>query len=260
MKKNVMMRVASILLVLVLMSTSAISGTFAKYVTTADGADTARVAKFGVEVAVAGGLFSETYVAVADGNIPGSTNLTVESSNDDKLVAPGTQNDDGLTFKITGTPEVKVNVSISIDDATRKDVYLKKADGKYLNWTTGNDTTDKFNLANNYHPILYTLWDGNGAPVSGCQDVNILTIENYLENTLSKDYPAGTNLATALSGNVNGTFKLTWKWNFLNGLDEADTLLGNLAVDSAKFGPDLAADDYNLGAHIDLTVTVTQVD
>ena len=45
-----MMRVASALLVAVLLSTCAISGTFAKYVTEGSGSDTARVAKFGVTV------------------------------------------------------------------------------------------------------------------------------------------------------------------------------------------------------------------
>lgn len=45
MRKNRMMRAASALLVAVLMTTCTISGTFAKYVTSADSTDTARVAK-----------------------------------------------------------------------------------------------------------------------------------------------------------------------------------------------------------------------
>ena len=43
-------RILFTLLVAVMISTCAISGTFAKYVTEATGTDTARVAKFGVEV------------------------------------------------------------------------------------------------------------------------------------------------------------------------------------------------------------------
>ena len=62
MKKNTMMRVASALLVAVLLSTCAISGTFAKYVTTASGSDTARVAKWDVQISgIADGLFAKTY-------------------------------------------------------------------------------------------------------------------------------------------------------------------------------------------------------
>ena len=48
MRKNKMMRAASALMVAVLLTTCTISGTFAKYVTTAEGKDTARVAKFDV--------------------------------------------------------------------------------------------------------------------------------------------------------------------------------------------------------------------
>ena len=61
MKKNRMMRLASILLVATLMSTCTISGTFAKYVTTASGSDTARVAKWGVTVTANGALFDHVY-------------------------------------------------------------------------------------------------------------------------------------------------------------------------------------------------------
>ena len=48
MKKNVMMRVASALLVAVLMTTCAISGTFAKYTSSKTDSDSARVAVWGL--------------------------------------------------------------------------------------------------------------------------------------------------------------------------------------------------------------------
>ena len=51
MKKNKMMRLASFLLIAVLVSTSAISGTYAKYTTSGFAEDQARVAKWGVTVA-----------------------------------------------------------------------------------------------------------------------------------------------------------------------------------------------------------------
>ena len=49
MKKNKMMRLASGLLVAVLLTTSMISGTFAKYVTTESGSDSTRVAKWDID-------------------------------------------------------------------------------------------------------------------------------------------------------------------------------------------------------------------
>ena len=61
MKKNKMMRIASVLLVAVLISTCAISGTFAKYVTRAEGTDTARVAKWGILLTVEGSAFADKY-------------------------------------------------------------------------------------------------------------------------------------------------------------------------------------------------------
>lgn len=57
MEKNRMMRLASALLILTLLTTCMISGTFAKYTTQATGEDTARVAKWGVTVNVTSDLF-----------------------------------------------------------------------------------------------------------------------------------------------------------------------------------------------------------
>ena len=50
MKKNTMMRLAAILLVSVLLTTSVIGGTFAKYTTSDNATDNARVAKWGIKV------------------------------------------------------------------------------------------------------------------------------------------------------------------------------------------------------------------
>ena len=86
MKKNKMMRVASALLVAVLLTTCAISGTFAKYVSQATGSDTARVAKWGFQlegtamtdtftfdlfktVKDSDGTSTETDIKAADGSI-----------------------------------------------------------------------------------------------------------------------------------------------------------------------------------------------
>ena len=57
MKKNKMMRTASGLLVATLLTTSMISGTFAKYTTQDEASDSARVAKWGVTALATGSLF-----------------------------------------------------------------------------------------------------------------------------------------------------------------------------------------------------------
>ena len=81
MKKNTMMRLASFLLVAVLLTTCAISGTFAKYVTKTYQEDEARVAYWGFNQAAVDvdiNLFDDVY------------STTVDSENGDNVVAPGT--------------------------------------------------------------------------------------------------------------------------------------------------------------------------
>ena len=98
MKKNKMMRIASVLLVAVLLTTCAISGTFAKYVTSKERTDTARVAKFGVDLGVTvDGAFATEYdadVTVTDKDGAAIAKTVVSAADDqDNLVAPGTKGD-----------------------------------------------------------------------------------------------------------------------------------------------------------------------
>lgn len=91
MKKNVMMRTASALLVLVLLTTCIISGTFAKYTTSASGGDSARVAYWGFDKAASINidLFDDTYNNVASsGEIDGISNV----------IAPGTSKTTEFSF------------------------------------------------------------------------------------------------------------------------------------------------------------------
>ena len=120
MKKNKMMRIASVLLVAVILTTCAISGTFAKYVTSGNGSDTARVAKFGVAITANGDTFADAYDKVGDGT--GNSNKMVAYVTAGSTVKSGTQNDDVVApgtsgsmaaFTITGTPEVAVRVAFS---------------------------------------------------------------------------------------------------------------------------------------------------
>ncbi|MBQ1963297.1 MAG: hypothetical protein II369_04180, partial [Clostridia bacterium] len=105
MKKNKMMRIASFLLVAVLMSTCAISGTFAKYVTADTATDSARVAKWGVTIDISSyKAFEKSY------QNPEGTATTVQA--DVKVVAPGTTGT-LVNSTISGTPEVSVNVSFA---------------------------------------------------------------------------------------------------------------------------------------------------
>ena len=149
MKKNILMRIGSTALVLTMMTSYIISGTYAKYATQNSSSDNARVAKFGVNITSSGSLFGTQYV-----NGIGSTG-TITVSSTDKVIAPGTQNTEGITFRVSGTPEVKVSISIRADSTSK--VFLKQKSGFYPNTVTENSTTDKFNVTADYYPILYTL-------------------------------------------------------------------------------------------------------
>jgi hypothetical protein len=108
-KKNWVLRVAMLALALTLISTCLLSGTLAKYVSTGTGKDSARVAKWGVEITSNKALFDTEYNA--DDSAYGAANLSVQSSNGDNLVAPGTEGT-AAAFSITGKPEVACNVTV----------------------------------------------------------------------------------------------------------------------------------------------------
>lgn len=234
MKKNKMMRTASGLLVAVLLTTCIISGTFAKYVTTNDASDTARVAKWGVEITAANDLFS-THYAVGTGNKPAShvegedyTSVTVVSSDETtKLVAPGTEStENGLTFSIKGKPEVATKVTFTFSTDDNKEVFLKA--GKYADRTTGNNAIDTFELGADYYPVVFTLKSGSTELATG----KLSEIEKYLFDTFTKDktFNANTDLSKVCGSGLDGTYTLTWKWAFGSTTnDKQDTLLGDLA-------------------------------
>lgn len=279
MKKNKMMRIASFLLVAVLLSTSVISGTFAKYVTSDSVEDSARVAKFGVVVTASGSLFDKTYFA-ADTNTPGGdtwdenldgdpkdlTTLTVESTAN--VVAPGTKNDNGMTIVVTGTPEVDVKVDVVVSNFV--DVYLK---GTNLPDMTTGTAGDKFDVAapGGYYPVKYTLKqtktvNGEAQESTLVNGGTIKEVASALEG-LSARYDANTDLAAAV-----GTLTLTWAWDYgefdgVSNNDKADTLLGDI-VATAGYDTSVTLDgvtltagtDYSVNTSAKIAVTVTQID
>ena len=212
MKKNKMMRAALALLVVTMLTMSIVSGTFAKYVTQGSATDSARVAKFGVEVKSTGSLFSKTY-AKGD-NTPGGETLSVES--EEKVVAPGTKNDTGLTLSLTGKPEVDVKVTFNVTNAT--EIHL-----------------------GDYYPVKFTLKKGNTAIV---ENDTLAKVKEEL-NKLEVSYTAGTELSSG------ETINLSWKWDFA-GDDTKDTKLGDIAAGKATAGDN---DSINTAFAATVTVT-----
>jgi hypothetical protein len=172
--KNKMMRIASVLLVAALITTCAISGTFAKYVTKVSGEDYARVAQWGIVLTLNGDeafgtqyvAHDETYkAALKEGE--SAPLYSVISSNEDKVVAPGTSAKDLdmlLTATVKGTPEVAARYILIAD--VEKDIVLPAGDyTDYTELVKGNDGygyTKTFNLEKDYAPVKWDLTIAKG--------------------------------------------------------------------------------------------------
>lgn len=220
MKKNTMMRVASVLLVAVLLSTCAISGTFAKYVTEVSSNDSARIAKWGFNTASINfeNLFESSY------------NLVSAGSDDMAIIAPGTSGEVAFMFEnsLDGAhPEVAYTFTVSTVGSDCDDEILKNPN---ITWALAK-TAEKANAQ-------YGTWEA------------LLTaIENLDGNEAY--YDAGETPAM-----IDTEYTILWKWNFDNQGDgntdndantNNDTELGNLA----------AAGD--LTVKLMVTITATQI-
>lgn len=249
MKKNRCLKIASGLLLLVLVTTCAIGTTLAKYTTGGDAQDSARVAKWGVKLEMEGDtMFSNEYKMDDDTITVKST--SVAEGNSDRIVAPGTASNSATAarFSISGTPEVAVKIEVEL--TVNNEIFLKE--GEYTDPTVAGVT---FNLEGDYYPVVFTLKQVADATGELTESViikkgNLAAIQDFLDDYSSKTYKPNTNL--------DATFELSWAWAFDNGNDEADTYLGNLI---AEKNPDsLASKDYSTEISYTIEITVTQVD
>ena len=232
MKTNTMMRVASVLLVAVLLSTCVISGTFAKYTTSGTSNDEARVAKWGVEItANSDTMFKKSY-DVGDQAVTVKTDVTLGDKN---LVAPGTE---GTLTDVTlsGKPEVSVNVS-----------YVAT-----VTLTGWNIDPDGDSNTEEYFPIIFTVegqtygMTNSGATNESASISDLQTaVKTAIENC-RKDYEVNTDLSTKGSDAPS----VSWAWTF-----EAAT--GNTYQTNVK---DTALGDLNVAPTIEVSIvtTVTQ--
>ena len=232
MKKNVMMRVASALLVAVLLSTCAISGTFAKYVTKETSTDSARVAKWGVTITAANKMFSDAYkdteaTWTADEDVD---TITVQAKTQGvKVVAPGT-NGEFVDFTIAGTPEVDVEVTYT-------------ADLSLTNWTDG------------YCPIVFTV-NSTTYSLTGMggtsESADIAALETAVEAAIvasTKKYHTNDDLSA-----VMGDLNVSWAWAFETGVNDDAKAANNIkdtALGNANPAPEIS---------LNVSVTISQLD
>lgn len=256
MKNKNLLKASGVLLVLTLISSCFVGGTFAKYVTKGEGSDTARVAKWGVDANVEDDIFGIRY------NSPDGSHITVESATE--VVAPGTNG----TFKgveLTGTPEVAYRVTLDADldlgDPTQWMVPAKE----------GDSSATEF-----YCPIII---EGNGIKRCGLNYSSASEFEAAVEELIESRYSSGkenefggttpnafapgTSLDTLALLNID----YDWYWPF----DDSDPLYAEFTDKPFENDPadwkdtylgDLAADNPENAPKITLKViaTVTQID
>jgi hypothetical protein len=134
MKKNKMLRMASSLLVLAMITTCVISGTFAKYTSTASGSDEATVAKWSIEVnnteiAVTGDAKTVSFWLFNTINDTGNT--TEEDDVKKTLIAPGTSG--SFALNLENLSEVDAKYTITLSETNGSDIPLQYSlDGN--NW------------------------------------------------------------------------------------------------------------------------------
>lgn len=192
MKKQRFFMLGIITVLVAVLSLTFVSSTFAKYTSSNSGFDTARVAKWGVEVAVNAETFTKAY------------GTTVESTTDD-VVAPGTAGE--LTsITVTGTPEVAVRVSYA--------ATLELGDA----WTVSSAY---------YCPLVI---DVNGTKFKGTNYASAAEFKAAVENAINSftnDYDPNENL-----NQVDDDLTISWSWEYFTSdeNDIKDTALGDNAA------------------------------
>ena len=238
-KKNWTLRAAVLMLALVLITSCFVGGTFAKYVTSGDAGDNARVAKWGVSITAhdTGDVFAKEYDAIA-----GQDNAVI-AGGEYKVIAPGTKRDNAALVTLSGKPEVSVKVTYNAEHFS----------------LTGNWIGDENNTF--YCPLIIKVTGKVGDAVKtetiNCvEKTSAAEVETAVKNAVaacSATYGPNTDLSTVAGDGL----KISWEWPFegtanQGQTDAKDTYLGNQAATAT--GLDIPA------IHVPVTATVTQID
>lgn len=229
MRKNKMMRAASVLLVAVMLTTCVISGTFAKYTTSATGNDTARVARwgFGTTQVQFDNLFSSTYKYV---NTSGNS---VSSSNNDSVIAPGTSGSARFQFKLADNskkPEVAYNFTVSTSGSSIDETIKSNNNIKWALTTSDTAPTSGDNEWGNWDALIAEIQ--NLAGTSATQETNCKTAKYEAGNTPDM---------------VNNTYCVHWMWDF----GDDSSVSGDNAMGNATTLAEVT---------LKITITATQID
>lgn len=210
MKKNRMMRTAAILLVCVLLTTSVISGTFAKYTTSASSQDSARVATWGFDndaTIELKDLFKTAYEG--DANVHGTADV----------IAPGTTNSASFKFTYNGS------------EAAPEVAY------KFVVDTEGSEIATDIRNNPNIQWALYKAGTAEADIAWGAWSVLLYNIECLSGSGTGEIQYAPGQLPAAFSA-ADDEYVVAWRWLFetdgteMAEQDEWDTYMGNKGTEN----------------------------
>ena len=241
MKKNRMMRLASILLVCVLLTTSVISGTFAKYVTSSNSTDTARVAKWGFDDTATlnlTGLFAATY----DGET-GVAGVAIDGT--DNIIAPGTTNT--VAFKFTFAGEAGDNIAPEVDYM----FVVEAVANSTIDAAIENNTNIQWALDGTYYKTdgASTSWDKMLAAIEALDGMDGAAGTKYEAGNLPEKF-----YGTTPDGDKEHT--VSWRWLIDDGSATKDAEDNAQNVEDTAMGNDVDLDKVT----VSISITATQVD
>ena len=115
-----------------------------------------------------------------------------------------------------------------------------------------------------YYPVVWTLTK-NDAKVNDYSTVTALT--NAIRTDVNGTANDGAKKVYDANHALNDTYKITWAWEFNNGNDGADTILGNIGYTTVvELGEDgtsysaISADSYSLNVAFNITISAEQID
>jgi len=228
-KKNKVLRVAGLALVLTLITTCLLAHTLAKYTTSVSGTDTARVAKWGWSATTTTDIFQTSYEN-------SSSKLTVETNASDKIVAPGTSGE--VTITPTGTSEVATKLTYTVSETNASGIpIIYEYDGKYYTSST-RYTADG---STQYQMILAN--DGTTKTALALQNGGLTALQTALT-------AASTTIAPNATVASTDSKTIKWYWAYevydaagelITATDISDTTLGSGGTATVKLNVGLTA-------------------
>lgn len=243
MKKNLML---GALVAAVAITSYSVSGTYAKYVSSIDFTEEARVAQWQIQAQDVDGKVTDNLNLFSDSYSVTDKGLYVKSLDDGKVIAPGTKGEYQINF--AGNMEVRYMLNLELEGENPWINYAVKAE----------DGSTKVGV---YDPITYkvTLFDTNATYLTaeGSFDEVVEALKNYNEGTPAEFEP----------GRLGLSLKIEWSWdaeNEVEGLtraqvDALDTQMGEELSTWTDYDDEgNATTSYNYGEY-KLTVSAIQV-